>query len=439
VQAAPVKKAAPSANGKPQTKSQAPVPIDPDEAVYARIAQYRKVAEQIQVDGDSKDWAEMPTVKGAQFPLKPGKVVDEGPAEPRLRIKRAGIAVRDYDLLVMVQTVQPPTQEDWAFLVLVSLGTEYSDFRINFAFDQPHTLDVLKHSDGAIETQYRIPLSELQVAVGDCVEARIPFDTLARYLPPEMMTALADADIRPWIRVTPFTLNVKTSKYVDAGPAVAGYRLITKRYSLDPPSPSASVPAIPILLPVAGRWFVYEAPYTGTHKGRWAYDLQICDERGLNASTINPERNEDYWTWEQPVYAPITSWIVSAERRNPDHPPGTIDWSLLNQANSITLDIGHDVWLTLGHFRQDSISPDVTAGAAVAKGTLLGSIGDSGTSKFPHMHLELSSGLSRSTIVPFTFKRVRVSLNPQPDPWSRDLKIWRPTVGYFVESLEPWR
>ncbi len=39
--------------------------------------------------------------------------------------------------------------------------------------------------------------------------------------------------------------------------------------------------------------------------------------------------------------------------------------------------------------------------------------------------------------VPIRFSDVRVGLNLGPkDPWTRELKVWEPREGYFVETTD---
>jgi murein DD-endopeptidase MepM/ murein hydrolase activator NlpD len=127
-------------------------------------------------------------------------------------------------------------------------------------------------------------------------------------------------------------------------------------------------------------------------------------------------RNEDYFSWGQPVLAPADGLIVSSRGDVPDNPsPAVIDAKLYEglpdprtayTGNTVVIDHGQGEYSALSHLQKGSVK--VEAGQRVRRGQQIGRIGSSGSSDLPHVHYQLMAGpdLFRSDGLPARFTNV---------------------------------
>lgn len=152
---------------------------------------------------------------------------------------------------------------------------------------------------------------------------------------------------------------------------------------------------LPFRSPAGALWYVGwggRDPVINYHviaaDQRFAYDFVVI--RGDSLHRGEGTRNEDYYCFGEPVYAPATGRVVAAVDsvadnihpgvRNAEAPPG----------NYVVIDHGDGEHSLLAHLRRGSVS--VREGDGVNRGELLGECGNSGNSSLPHLHYHLQTG-----------------------------------------------
>ncbi len=130
---------------------------------------------------------------------------------------------------------------------------------------------------------------------------------------------------------------------------------------------------------------------------RYAYDFVRVDGAGA-MKRPGVAGNHAYVGFGEPVLAPAAGIVVAAVDVQPDNEDGHdyFDSSKLREnpmslyGNHVVIDHGNGEFSALGHLRRGSIV--VHAGERVKQGDVVGQIGSSGSSFFPHLHYELRTG-----------------------------------------------
>lgn len=150
-----------------------------------------------------------------------------------------------------------------------------------------------------------------------------------------------------------------------------------------------------LALPFQGRWFVAHAGDTlnvNHHmavRAQW-YGVDFAKvggpgERALT-SVERPSRLEHFYSWNEPVLAPSQGKVVAVMDALPDNPLGAKD--ARNPAgNHVVIETGERRYVFLAHLRKGSVT--VKPGERVSTGQVLGRVGNSGNSDFPHLHLHV--------------------------------------------------
>ena len=112
-------------------------------------------------------------------------------------------------------------------------------------------------------------------------------------------------------------------------------------------------------------------------------DIVKLDRWGLRADGLLPDEPEAYRIFGEPVHAPCSGTVTSAENGLPDLGPPDTDRDH-PAGNHVLLDCGHFVVL-LAHLQRGSVS--VLPDDWVKAGTQLGRVGNSGNSSEPHLHV----------------------------------------------------
>ena len=101
------------------------------------------------------------------------------------------------------------------------------------------------------------------------------------------------------------------------------------------------------------------------------------------------EKNEDYFIFNEPVYSPFNGKVIGLVKNQPDNDVDlTLSSDLSEKENNyLTIKIHDYVYLSLVHFKYDSIN--VELGDTIKKGDYLGKVGNSGVSYLPHLHYTL--------------------------------------------------
>ena len=151
----------------------------------------------------------------------------------------------------------------------------------------------------------------------------------------------------------------------------------------------ANSECVTLELPVRGTWLAGQAgasEITNGHLTRpYAIDILKLGSDGRmykgNESAVT-----DYFSYNEPVYAPADGWVTQIVdgiesdligSMDEEHPGG----------NYIIIDIGDDKYVFFAHLKKGSIA--VEEGQFVEEGTFLGTVGNSGYSTHPHLHMHV--------------------------------------------------
>lgn len=177
-------------------------------------------------------------------------------------------------------------------------------------------------------------------------------------------------------------------------------------------------------LPVKGdSWFVANGsdffnrrrrtPYFSGNRiffpDRYALYITRVDGK-LRAYRGDGSKNEDYFAWDQPVYAPADGRVVAVVKDMADNKPGRPFAAGLG-GNEIVIDHGNGELSHFGHLRHGSIT--VNKGDLVRAGQQIARIGNSGDSPEPHLRYQLADGLFflESNSLPVSFSNFAVMMD----------------------------
>ncbi|GJM27257.1 MAG: hypothetical protein DHS20C16_36720 [Phycisphaerae bacterium] len=391
-----------------------------DDDIRAKIEQVAKLANAVVIDGQAQDWAGIPKLTDSPV---------DGSSGARRDIVAVSIAPRADDLLILIETEEPPPPTPHEFLVNIDLlGDPAYDFLLAIGENGTSTIAIY---DGNDPNEYQ-DAPKVEAVFGDAVEARLPYTSLRALLPLDMRRQFAGANARTWMRAIPLAWDSAQKRYADSGPAIASFTLAPMPH-LDAPLPrDVKSPAV-IPPPFRGRWFITQGAFGNfTHENEWSYDFEMLDEQLDAAPGGASPNNEDYHAWDQPIIAPVTAGVIRIKDGAEDGAPHQ-DPDPSTPVNGTYLKLNDESTLWLGHMREGSVR--VRSGEVVARGAELGRVGNSGYSNEPHLHITAYQLPAGTHSKPIALANVTVSLNPIPDdPWARRLVQWHPREGYFVEG-----
>lgn len=125
---------------------------------------------------------------------------------------------------------------------------------------------------------------------------------------------------------------------------------------------------------------------------RWAYDLVMKPEN------IGSKNLSDYGIYDKKVVAPISGTIIAAYDKENDILPNT-DKFLSMEGNHVYIKIDKTgTFLLLNHLKKGSVL--VKVGEYVSDGDIIGSVGNSGSTSEPHLHIHHQRQDPTKTIYP---------------------------------------
>ncbi|MEM7413667.1 MAG: M23 family metallopeptidase [Myxococcota bacterium] len=376
------------------------------------------------IDGNPADWS--------AFPVFADLSASDLPADPGREIVSSAVAPLDQELRVLAELGGTPLAGAVYSLLFEFADGPRPDLQIVFdttsgthawiAFDD---LGAFAGSGG---------ITGLTIALGTShVEFAVPYSALTPVLPSRLVTALASAIHRSWIRARVITVVTGPSDVADFGPSMGSFRLLPTPYPLDPPHPAglpnAGATPYQMPLPLQGEWLLGQGPGGSfTHSTSWAYDwTQLTPETFTSDPPLSPD-NSDYPAFGQPLFAGVAGTVSSVVDGNPDNiPPNTA-----NNNNEVRIDAGGGFNVQMFHQQQGSIV--VSAGAPVGPNTQVGNVGNSGFSTETHLHLQVVNAGTRPLAHPDVFVRLNQGAN---DPWQRRLALWEPRAGFIAENAPP--
>jgi murein DD-endopeptidase MepM/ murein hydrolase activator NlpD len=147
---------------------------------------------------------------------------------------------------------------------------------------------------------------------------------------------------------------------------------------------------VQIKLPFFSEWYIIQG-FNGeyTHKGDWAnaWDFVIID-RDLSQYNMEGNNLRDYYCFGQNVIAPAGGSVIVAMDGIEDNNPGEVN-TLKNWGNAVIIKHAEGLYSKLCHLQKGSVS--VKAGDNVHYGQVIGKVGNSGRSPYPHLHFQLQT------------------------------------------------
>jgi murein DD-endopeptidase MepM/ murein hydrolase activator NlpD len=119
-------------------------------------------------------------------------------------------------------------------------------------------------------------------------------------------------------------------------------------------------------------------------------DIVRVNAMGRVVNTWLPysEKLEDYPGFGTELFSPCDGIVLRVEDGIEDLPPGQLPPR--NTAGNLVLLGHHRCKILMGHFKKGSVR--VREGDTVSRGQLLGQLGNSGHSTFPHLHISFAVG-----------------------------------------------
>jgi len=191
------------------------------------------------------------------------------------------------------------------------------------------------------------------------------------------------------------------------------------------------VPAGGTPLYVAGGNGGYHAEENGN--GDFAWDI-VRAGAGGKSFTGTGKMNSDYLIWDTPLTLPIGGEVIQVIRDEPDNVPGEFGMNV--EQNMIGVHIGGQFYLFMLHMRQGSIPASVQTGAMLPAGSPVGTVGNSGASIEPHLHIALvwyDTVTQRSWGVPSEWANVWTSTTGPSGP-SQKHDYLVPEAGTWMSS-----
>jgi hypothetical protein len=184
--------------------------------------------------------------------------------------------------------------------------------------------------------------------------------------------------------------------------------------------------AVVLEAPLAGEWFVLNGGHSALLNGHSPNESNAVDFQrlGTNGRTHIGGADApltDYPGFGLPVLAPADGRIVEVTDGYADTPPGTNG----DHPNNLVLDIGSRRYVVMGHLKQGSIR--VQVGDVVRQGQPLATVGNTGHTNEPHLHLQVqdspSGGEDADRTYPMVFRNVDITRGGAW-PWgdSRELR-----------------
>lgn len=192
--------------------------------------------------------------------------------------------------------------------------------------------------------------------------------------------------------------------------------------------------------PFAGRWKAV-VDKTGHHQIKvwaiYAIDFVKVDAGGFVHSGSG-KALEDYFGFDQPIYAAEDGEVEHVEKDFNDMPPGKS--GKFEEANSITIKHSDREYSTYGHMKKGSAT--VKKGDPVKKGQVIGRIGNSGASGLPHLHFTMmtpvftSEGKGAWVAIPYRFGGFTL-VEANGARCQVEVKSARPQEGWVLECPKP--
>ena len=221
-------------------------------------------------------------------------------------------------------------------------------------------------------------------------------------------------------------------------------------WSVERPRLSVRTDVLVIDAPVrGGRWLVTNGLANDTdHRRfftahgeimisqRFGADFLLLDEGGSNAVGDDGSLLENFFVYDEPLYAVADGTVVTAVSDMDDHGAGVsgvYTWDDV-PGNRVVLKIAPEAFVLYPHLKKGAVF--VQPGDEVERGQLIGAIGHSGHAQAPHWHFQITDGPhpNLSDGVPFVFREFEVL---SEDYTFRDDQRPLPTSGTLHRASLP--
>jgi murein DD-endopeptidase MepM/ murein hydrolase activator NlpD len=169
-----------------------------------------------------------------------------------------------------------------------------------------------------------------------------------------------------------------------------------------------------LILPLDGRFLVWDGHDFYSHHRRFDFSHPVLKELGIGTNAARysfdfvavgadgefhraaPQRREDYFGYRAAVVAPADGVVAAMGNEASDEPAEPTRATFAKDpmaaiyGNYIVIDHGNGEFSQLGHLKQGSVR--VAVGERVRQGQRIAEVGASGTSLFPHLHYQLTTG-----------------------------------------------
>ncbi len=217
-----------------------------------------------------------------------------------------------------------------------------------------------------------------------------------------------DADVRSWVSDSgDLGLNVTMDKQ--------GTILGLQAKALTPaPATDKVTTKNEYAFPFKGDWFVFWGGNNALINYHYEYESQryaydFIQRKDGHSYSGDPLKNESYYAFGQPLYAPADGKVVSVVsniadnepvgKMNPDVPAG----------NEVVIAHSNGEYSVIGHMKKGSAL--VKVGDMVKTGDKLGLVGNSGNSSEAHLHYQVSDGADL-----FKSKAIQIKWNDGSEP-----------------------
>lgn len=141
-----------------------------------------------------------------------------------------------------------------------------------------------------------------------------------------------------------------------------------------------------------------------TNSGRYGYDFVLVNEQGVmyrgrpkdsdDWYLRNSDDNDQYFAFGEPVYAAGAGRVADAHDGEPDdrrvNQAELAKSAMAGGGNYVVINHLNGEYSWLAHLKKGSVK--VKPGQMVKQGEVIGQVGASGDSLFPHLHYELRTG-----------------------------------------------
>jgi hypothetical protein len=150
-----------------------------------------------------------------------------------------------------------------------------------------------------------------------------------------------------------------------------------------------------IEMPVKGKWLALHAgekPWVNYHGNyppqKFSVDMVKVDDKG-NFFNEMGEKNADFLCFNDTVFSPVNGTVIKIVNTFPNQEIVNGPDTFNTAGNYITIQMSENKFLFLSHLSPNNIK--VKEGDTIRLGEHLASLGNSGNSTFPHLHIRIQN------------------------------------------------